>query len=85
MTKRLYYNDSAIHEFDSIVEEVVAATPEQPRPAVVLKESAFYPTSGGQIHDTGWLAVEGAAGDSERLRVTEVADADDGRVIHFSG
>jgi len=44
-----------------------------------LRESAFYPTSGGQVHDTGWLTPEGA----ERLRVLEVADAEDGRVVHY--
>ncbi len=54
-------------------------SPEQSRPAVILRETAFYPTSGGQVHDTGWLTVEGA----ERLRVAEVADAEDGRIVHY--
>jgi alanyl-tRNA synthetase len=79
MTKRLYYDTSDTHEFESVVEDVMPGTSEQPRPAVVLRESAFYPTSGGQVHDTGWLTLEGA----ERLRVVEVADADDGRVLHY--
>ena len=68
-----------MHEFDSVVEDVVPASGEQSRPAVILRESAFYPTSGGQVHDTGWLTLEGA----ERLRVAEVADAQDGRVLHY--
>jgi alanyl-tRNA synthetase len=79
MTKRLYYDNSEVHEFDSVVEAVVPGSPEQPRPAVVLRETAFYPTSGGQVHDTGWLTLEGA----ERLRVAEVADAEDGKVLHY--
>lgn len=79
MTKRLYYDNSGIHEFDSLVEDVVLGSSEQPRPAVVLRETAFYPTSGGQVHDIGWLTLEGA----ERLRVAEVADAEDGRVLHY--
>jgi alanyl-tRNA synthetase len=79
MTKRLYYDSSETHEFDSVVEEVVPPTAEQSRPAVILRETAFYPTSGGQVHDTGWLTLEGA----ERLRVTEVADAEDGRILHY--
>lgn len=79
MTKRLYYDNSDTHEFDSVVEDVLPASSERPRPAVVLRESAFYPTSGGQVHDTGWLTLEGA----ERLRVVEVADAEDGRVLHY--
>jgi alanyl-tRNA synthetase len=81
MTKRLYYNDSHIHEFDSVIEEVVPASAEQSLPAIILRESAFYPSSGGQVHDTGWVTLEGAG----RLRVVEVADAEDGRVLHYLG
>jgi len=78
MTKRLYYDSSEIHEFDSVVEAVAPPAPEQARTAVILRETAFYPTSGGQVHDTGWLTLDGA-----RLRVTEVADAEDGRIVHY--
>jgi alanyl-tRNA synthetase len=79
MTKRLYYESSELCEFDSVVEDVAPASPEQSRSAVILRETAFYPASGGQVHDTGWLTLDGA----ERLRVTEVADAEDGRVVHY--
>jgi alanyl-tRNA synthetase len=79
MTTRLYYDSAEMHEFDSVVEEVTSPSAEQPRPAVILRETAFYPTSGGQVHDTGWLTLEGAA----RLRVAEVSDAEDGRVLHY--
>jgi len=78
MTKRLYYDSSSTHEFDSVVEDVQAKAAERSRPAVILRETAFYPTSGGQIHDTGWLTVNG-----ERFRVTEVADTEDGRIVHY--
>lgn len=70
---RLYYTDSFLTEFDAQVVESIAS----PRPAVVLDHSAFYPTSGGQIFDTGWLEANGA-----RLRVVEVAEQDD-RVLHY--
>ena len=83
MTKRLYYDSSEVHEFDSIVEDVAAPTPEQSRPAVILRETAFYPTSGGQVHDTGWLTLVGYDQGGDRLRVTEVADAEDGRIVHY--
>jgi alanyl-tRNA synthetase len=79
MTKRLYYDRPELHVFDSVVEAVTPSTPEQSRPTVILRETAFYPTSGGQVHDTGWLTLEGA----ERLHVVEVADAEDGRVLHY--
>ena len=79
MTKRLYYGSSEIHEFDSVVEDVTPLLPEHARPSVILRETAFYPTSGGQVHDTGWLTLDGG----DRLRVAEVADAEDGRVVHY--
>jgi alanyl-tRNA synthetase len=79
MTTRLYYDNAEMHEFDSVVEDVAHPSAGEPRPAVILRETAFYPTSGGQVHDTGWLTLEGAA----RLRVAEVADAEDGRVLHY--
>jgi alanyl-tRNA synthetase len=74
MTDRLYYHDSFLYDFDAEVRSVV----ETPRPAVILDRTAFYPTSGGQIHDTGWIV----SGD-EKQRVSETADAEDGHVIHY--
>ncbi len=80
MTKRLYYDQPQLMEFESVVEEVPATSGDASRPAVILRETAFYPTSGGQVHDTGWLTLGNG---NERLRVAEVADAEDGRVIHY--
>jgi alanyl-tRNA synthetase len=84
MTHRLYYHDSFLYHFDAEVRSVV----ETPRPALILDRSAFYPTSGGQIHDTGWivsseLASDPAANSAARLRVTEVADTENGQIIHY--
>jgi alanyl-tRNA synthetase len=80
MTDRLYYHDSFLYHFDAEIREVV----ETPRPALILDRSAFYPTSGGQIHDTGWISpAELSTDPSAKLRITEVADTEDGRVIHY--
>ena len=79
MTSRLYYNDPTLHEFSSVVEHVVASSGEPPRPGVVLETTAFYPTSGGQVHDTGWLTTE----TNERLRVAEVLETEDGKIVHY--
>jgi alanyl-tRNA synthetase len=79
MTNRLYYTDPGLHEFDSVIQEIVAPADAQLRPGVILRETAFYPTSGGQVHDTGWLS----GGPSDRLRVSEVADTEDGRIVHY--
>ncbi|MFZ3342349.1 MAG: DHHA1 domain-containing protein [Terriglobales bacterium] len=81
MTKRLYYDQPDLLEFDSVVEEPSLASSgsaQDARPALILRESAFYPTSGGQVHDLGWVTIG-----AERLRVAEVVDAEDGRVVHY--
>src|SRR5580700_5248920 len=74
MTDRLYYHDSFLYDFDAEVSELLTS----PRPALILDRTAFYPTSGGQVFDTGWIT----SGES-KLRVTEVADTEDGKVIHY--
>lgn len=52
MTEKLYYHDGKLREFTAHV----AARQETERgPAVCLDRTAFYPTSGGQPHDTGVL------------------------------
>src|ERR1019366_7836654 len=79
MTKRLYYESAEMHEFDSVVEDVARISTAQPSPSVILRETGFYPSSGGQVHDTGWLTLDGV----ERLRVTEVAETEDGRIVHY--
>ncbi|MGA8343185.1 MAG: alanine--tRNA ligase-related protein [Candidatus Sulfotelmatobacter sp.] len=75
MTTRLYYQDSFLYDFDAEVREVL----EIPRPGLILDRTAFYPTSGGQIFDTGWITADA----NSKLRVTEVADTEDGKVIHY--
>jgi alanyl-tRNA synthetase len=79
MTDRLYYHDSFLYTFDAKVRDVT----ETPRPALILDRTAFYPTSGGQIHDTGWIIPADAANADAKFRVTEVADSEDGKVVHY--
>ena len=52
MSERAYYWDSYTVEFAA---EVVEATEIEGRPAARLSQTYFYPTSGGQPHDTGHL------------------------------
>jgi alanyl-tRNA synthetase len=75
MTHRLYYHDSFLYDFDACVVESLEL---EGRHAVVLDRTAFYPTSGGQVHDTGKLVANG-----REVSVTEVADEEDGRIFHF--
>ena len=82
MTDRLYYHDSFLYDFEGEITEVVPAAEINARHGVFLDRTAFYPTSGGQVHDTGWLSP--AAGNREDgFRVTEVAEEEDGRVVHY--
>jgi len=68
-TRRLYYDDSYLLEFDA---EVVARTEHEGLPAVVLDATAFYPESGGQPWDGGTL---------NGIEVLKVVDID-GAILH---
>src|ERR1700745_2420895 len=81
MTQRLYYHEPFLYEFEGEITEVVPAAEINARHGVFLDRTAFYPTSGGQVHDTGW--IEAVGGEPRTLRVTEVAEEEDGRVVHY--
>jgi len=53
MTDRLYYTDSMLRRFTA---RIVDHRDSNRGPTVVLDRTAFYPTSGGQPHDTGTLS-----------------------------
>jgi len=77
LTDRLYYTDSFVHEFDA---RVVSLDDASGRVVLTLDRSAFYPASGGQNFDTGWLEVPEAG----RLAVKQVTeDEGTGEVLHF--
>lgn len=67
MTDRLYYTAQRLAEFSAGVVAI-----ENDGYHVILDQTAFYPTSGGQPHDVGSL---------DAVAVTDVIDSDD-RVIH---
>ena len=74
MTERLYYSDSYCTAFDARVVERLTL---DGSPAVVLDRTAFYPTGGGQPHDTGTL---------NDVSVVEVVEREeDQAVIHRLG
>jgi alanyl-tRNA synthetase len=68
---RRYYTDAYTTAFDATVIERLTW---QDRPAVVLDQTYFYPTSGGQPHDRGTL-------DGANVLDVTVRDAD-GAVLH---
>ena len=80
MSERLYYRDSFLREFDALVvscepSEVESAEAGSPLWWVTLEQTAFYPLSGGQPHDTGRL------GDAE---VLDVFEREDGTIVHVT-
>jgi alanyl-tRNA synthetase len=79
MTEHLYYHDSFLYEFDAEVLDLVSVSDSESRPAVILDRTAFYPTSGAQIFDTGWI-LPGQT--SSKLRVTDVTEREDGQILH---
>ncbi len=54
MTERLYYNDCYLTAFRANVGDI---SPDRRR--VYLDRTAFYPSSGGQPHDTGTINGSG--------------------------
>lgn len=83
MTTRRYYDDSHTHAFDA---QVVERLTWEDKPAVVLAETYFYPTGGGQPCDTGTLggvAVVDVVTRPEDLAVVHVlaAELPDGDMV----
>lgn len=69
-TQKLYFRDSSLLEFSATVLDV------QPRDAglsVIVDQTAFYPTGGGQPNDTGTL---------QESRVVDVFEDDAGLIHH---
>ncbi len=73
MTERLYYTDAYLAEFES---EVTACAPANDRFEVFLAATAFYPTGGGQPHDTGALGGRAVLDviDHEETGIAHVVD-----------
>lgn len=70
MTHRLYYENSYLKNFDA---RVVSCQKAEDVYLITLDRSAFYPTSGGQPHDTGSIGP---------ARVVDVHSDEAGEVIH---
>ena len=68
MTERLYYHDSYLRHFAAEIVELLDGGVR-----AYLDRTAFYPTSGGQPHDVGWL---------NGVEVLDVVDEGD-RIAHI--
>jgi alanyl-tRNA synthetase len=72
LTERLYYDDSSLLDFEA---KVVETGRHAGMLYTVLDRSAFYPTSGGQSHDTGTL---------NGIAISDVVESESGDVWHLS-
>lgn len=71
MTKKLYHADQYRHTFSS---RVVESLEMDGRPGIILEQTAFYPTAGGQPHDLGTL---------NNVAVVDVIEDDNHQILHF--
>ncbi len=78
-TERLYYTDCYLREFRA---RVVEASSDRRR--IYLDRTAFYPTSGGQPHDTGWMdgaPVVDVVDEGERIAHVTAAPVETGEFM----
>ncbi|NDJ85651.1 MAG: alanyl-tRNA editing protein [Chloroflexi bacterium] len=71
MMNHLFYEDPYLDQFEA---QIVEHTVVNSHPAVVLSQTAFYPTGGGQPHDMGTLNA---------TPVIDVVKRDDDAVLHI--
>ncbi|MEZ4731140.1 MAG: DHHA1 domain-containing protein [Caldilineaceae bacterium] len=86
MSKRLYYTDAYQTEFDA---QMTAVTTVNGQPALVLDQSCFYPSSGGQPYDIGTLngkpvvdVIAGEQGEVYHVLSEALPEAQVGQVVH---
>ena len=84
--ERLYYADSALTQFTATVTDIRerSRTGGASLWQVALDRSAFYPTSGGQPHDTGTLTATAPSGARLDAAITDVEEDEQGEVWHLT-
>jgi alanyl-tRNA synthetase len=84
MSDRLYYADPSLASFDAHVSDIREVSRTQGRSLwqIALNRSAFYPTSGGQPHDTGLLTATSSGGVLLEAPILAVEEDEHGEVWH---
>jgi alanyl-tRNA synthetase len=84
MSHRLYYADPSLAVFDAQVSDIREVSRSQGRSLwqISLDRSAFYPTSGGQPHDTGLLTATSSGGAVLEAPILAVEEDEQGEVWH---
>lgn len=85
VSDRLYYHDSFLQSFPAAVSDVreLSRTEGESLWQIALDRTAFYPTSGGQPFDTGFLRAVSRGGAPLEIPVESVEEDDQGQVWHF--
>lgn len=79
-TKMIFYDDHNLFEFGATILDVFKNVLDGNKPnIVILDQSAIYPTSGGQQHDTGVLKIQGCVGTYKIIDAEKVGKA----VLHY--
>ena len=71
MTSKLYLDNQYLRRFTSTVSHIVET---EEKPGIVLEKTLFYPSSGGQPHDTGTL---------NDIPVIDVFEDESRRIVHL--
>src|ERR1700759_263067 len=84
MSDRLYSADPSLASFDARVSDIREVSRTQGRSLwqIALNRSAFYPTSGGQPHDTGVLTATSSGGAVLEAPILAVEEDEQGEVWH---
>ena len=84
IAERIYHNDQSRLEFTATVTEIreLARVHGKPLFQIALDRTAFYPTGGGQPHDTGVLVATARSGAVLEAPVTDVSEDEAGEVWH---
>ena len=84
MSDRLYYADPSLSSFDALVSDIREVSRNHGRSLwqIALNRSAFYPTSGGQPHDTGLLTATSLGGVLLEAPILAVEEDEQGEVWH---
>lgn len=84
MSERLYYTDPSLATFEAQVSDIREVSRSQGKSLwqIALDRSAFYPTSGGQPHDTGMLIAASPGGALLEAPVLAVEEDEHGEVWH---
>jgi alanyl-tRNA synthetase len=84
--ERLYYADATLTQFTATVTDIRerSRTGSASLWQIALDRSAFYPTSGGQPHDTGTLTATAPSGARLEAPIVDVEEDENGELWHLT-